>query len=239
MSDAAEFSAATFYVQEGSTLADTGWTQTSEIASVGTDAVSFVQFTGTGTFVAGDGLDLTGNTFSVNMGAGVAQLPTDEVGIHLYDAATGALVLTTDGTDRSTASGAALHLRLDAAGALSQTAAGLKISANAVTNDMLVNEFVNLAADAGTGSVDLGSTVTVNGTATQGIDTSVAGGVFTITAKDATSSQKGVASFFLARRDEDVAVAVGGHARYESGFFHLFQQPRRTVVADAQMALHQ
>jgi hypothetical protein len=60
---------------------------------------------------------------------------------------------------------------------------------------MLVNEFVNLAADAGTGSVDLGATVTVNGTATQGIDTSVAGGVFTITAKDATSSQKGVASF--------------------------------------------
>jgi hypothetical protein len=195
MSDAAEFSAATVYVQEGSTLADTGWTQTSEIASVGTDAVSFVQFTGAGTFVAGVGLDLTGNTFSVNMGAGVAQLPTDEVGIHLYDAATGALVLTTDGTDRSTASGAALHLRLDAAGALSQTAAGLKISANAVTNQMLVNEFVNLAADAGTGSVDLGATVTVNGTATQGIDTSVAGGVFTITAKDATSSQKGVASF--------------------------------------------
>lgn len=195
MSDAAEFSAATVYVQEGSTLADTGWTQTSEIAAVGTDAVSFVQFTGSGTFVAGVGLDLTGNTFSVNMGAGISQLPSDEVGIHLHDAATGALVLTTDGSDRSTASGAALHLRLDAAGALSQTAAGLKISANAVTNDMLVNEFVNLAANAGTGSVDLGSTVTVNGTATQGIDTSVAGGVFTITAKDATSSQKGVASF--------------------------------------------
>lgn len=195
MSDAAEFSAATVYVQEGSTLADTGWTQTSEIASVGTDAVSFVQFTGAGTFVAGVGLDLTGNTFSVNMGAGVAQLPTDEVGIHLYDAEYGALVLTTDGADRSTASGAALHLRLDAFGALAQTAAGLKISANSVTNDMLVNGSVNLAADAGTGSVDLGATVTVNGTATQGIDTSVAGGVFTITAKDATSSQKGVASF--------------------------------------------
>lgn len=195
MSDAAEFSAATVYVQQGSSLADTGWTQTAEVASVGTDSVTFVQFTGAGTFVAGVGLDLTGNTFSVNLGAGVAQLPTDEVGIDLYEVSTGALVLTTDGSDRSTATGAKLHLRLDAAGALAQTADGLKIDANSVTNDMLVNEFVNLAADAGTGSVDLGSTVTINGAATQGIDTSVTAGVFTVTAKDATSTQKGVASF--------------------------------------------
>lgn len=195
MSDAVEFSAATVYVQEGTTLADTGWTQTAEVASVGTDSVTFVQFTGAGTFVAGVGLDLTGNTFSVNLGAGIAQLPSDEVGVDLYDASTGALVLTTDGSDRSTATGAKLHLRLDPTGALSQTSAGLKITADSVTNDMLVNEFVNLAADAGTGSVNLGSTVTVSGTAAQGIDTSVSGGTFTVTAKDASSTQKGVASF--------------------------------------------
>lgn len=195
MSDAAEFSAATVYVQEGTTQADTGWTQTGEVAAVGTDAVTFVQFTGAGTFVAGVGLDLTGNTFSVNMGAGIAQLPSDEIGIDLHDATTGALVLTSDGSDRSTATGAKLHLRLDSAGALSQTADGLKITANAVTNDMLVNEFVNLSADSGTGSVDLGSTITVSGTSTQGIDTSVSGSGITVTAKDATSSQKGVASF--------------------------------------------
>lgn len=195
MSDAAEFSAATVYVQEGTTQADTGWTQTGEVAAVGTDAVTFVQFTGAGTFVAGVGLDLSGNTFSVNMGAGISQLPTDEVGIHLHDAATGALVLTTDGTDRSTAAGAALHLRLDAAGALSQTADGLKITADAVTNDMLVNEFVNLTADAGTGSVELGSNMTIGGSSVQGIETSVTGAGFTITATDASTSQKGVASF--------------------------------------------
>ena len=195
MSDAAEFSAATVYVQEGTSQADTGWTQTSEVASVGTDSVTFVQFTGNGTFVAGVGLDLTGNTFSVNLGAGIGQLPTDEVGIHLHDAATGALVLTTDGVDRSTATGAALHLRLNAAGALAQDVDGLKIAANSVTNDMLVNEFISLAGDTGTGSVDLGSTITVSGTTAQGIETSVAAGEFTITALDASTTQKGVASF--------------------------------------------
>lgn len=195
MSDAAEFSAATVYVQEGTSQADTGWTQTSEVASVGTDSVTFVQFTGNGTFVAGVGLDLTGNTFSVNLGAGIGQLPTDEVGIHLHDAATGALVLTTDGVDRSTATGATLHLRLNAAGALAQDVDGLKIAANSVTNDMLVNEFISLAGDTGTGSVDLGSTITVSGTTAQGIKTSVAAGEFTITALDASTTQKGVASF--------------------------------------------
>lgn len=199
MSDAAEFSAATVYVQEGSTLADTGWTQTAEVATVGTDSVSFVQFTGAGTFVAGVGLGLDGNTFSVNLGAGVAQLPSDEVGIDLHDATTGALVLTTDGADRSTATGAKLHLRLDAAGALSQTADGLKITADSVTNAMLVNEFVSLAADAGTGSVDLGATVTVSGDSGQGIETSVTGSTFSVTATDASTTQKGVASFDTAQ----------------------------------------
>ena len=199
MSDAAEFSAATVYVQEGSTLADTGWTQTAEVATVGTDSVTFVQFTGAGTFVAGVGLGLDGNTFSVNLGAGVAQLPSDEVGIDLHDATTGALVLTTDGSDRSTATGAKLHLRLDAAGALSQTAAGLKISVNSVSNDMLVNEYVSLSADSGTGSVDLGTVLTVAGDSVQGIETSVTGSTVTVSATDASTTQKGVASFDTAQ----------------------------------------
>lgn len=195
MNDAAEFSSAAVYVQQGTVGAETGWNQTAEVSAVGTDSVTFVQFTGAGTFVAGVGLDLSGNTFSVNLGAGVAQLPSDEVGIDLYNPTQGALVLTTDGSDRSTATGAKLDLRLDAAGALEQTADGLKIAANSVTNAMLVNEFINLSADAGTGSVDLGATITVSGASTQGIDTSVTNSGFTVTAKDASTTQKGVASF--------------------------------------------
>lgn len=199
MDGAAEFSAATVYVQEGTVGADTGWTQTAEVSTVGTDAVSFVQFTGSGTFDAGAGLALDGNSFSVKFGAGIAQLPTDEVGIHLFDADTGALALTSNGSDRSTAAGATLQLRLDAAGALSQTADGLKITANSVTNAMLVNEFVSLAADSGTGSVDLGATATVAGDSVQGIETSVSGSTFTVTATDASTTQKGVASFDTAQ----------------------------------------
>ena len=44
---------------------------------------------------------------------------------------------------------------------------------------------------------------------------------------------------FAARRNDDVAVAVGAHAGYEPGFLHLFQQPRGAVVTNAQVALHQ
>ena len=44
---------------------------------------------------------------------------------------------------------------------------------------------------------------------------------------------------FVALGNDEVAVAVGGHAGYESGFLHLFQQAGGAVVADAQVALHE
>lgn len=202
MDTASEFSGATVFVQEGSTQADTGWTQTSEVTTVGTDPVTWVQFTGAGTYNAGIGLSLTGNTFNVNLGAGIAQLPSDEVGIDLYDGANGALILTADGSTRSANSGDKLYLLLDPAGALGQTSAGLKINATSVTNAMLVNSSVTLNPDGGgTGSLALGGTLNLFGTAAQGITTTATGSTFTITASNATSAasagaaQKGVSSF--------------------------------------------
>src|SRR5476649_2862364 len=40
-------------------------------------------------------------------------------------------------------------------------------------------------------------------------------------------------------RHQDFPVAVRLHRRDDTAIFHLFKQTRRTVVADAQMALHQ
>ena len=66
MDVSAEFPNATVYVSQGSTLADTGWTQVNDSITVGTSAVSFVQFSGSGTYTAGQGLTLTGNTFALS-----------------------------------------------------------------------------------------------------------------------------------------------------------------------------
>ena len=59
------------FVAGGSTYADTGWVQTETVTTLGTDPISWTQFSGAGTYVAGNGLTLTGNSFSINTGVTV------------------------------------------------------------------------------------------------------------------------------------------------------------------------
>jgi len=213
MDDASDFDAATVFVTEGTVNADSGWTQNAEVTTVDTDPVTFVQFTGSGTYSAGTGLGLSGNTFNVNLGAGIVELPTDEVGIDLYDAANGAIILTTTGTNRTTVTGAKLHLLLPAGSGLTQDSTGLYVPADGITNAMLANDSVTLNADSGTGTLALGQTLLVAGDSVQGINTSVTGQTVTVTAADASSSQKGVASFAVGDftvTAGNVVIAAGG-----------------------------
>ena len=94
--------------------------------------------------------------------------------------------------------GGQLTFVLDTGSGLEQSATGLKISADGVTNAMLLNDFITLDADTGTGSVALGGTLNVIGTALQGVSTTTSGGDITITVADATTTTKGVASFATA-----------------------------------------
>ena len=55
------------FVSAGTTYASTGWVQTLKPATIGTDAISFTQFSGSGTYLAGAGITLTGNTFSADV----------------------------------------------------------------------------------------------------------------------------------------------------------------------------
>jgi hypothetical protein len=69
---AAEIDPGDFVFVSGGTVNDnTGWVQTQTVTTLGTDPIVFSQFSGAGTYLAGNGLTLTGNTFSINTGTTV------------------------------------------------------------------------------------------------------------------------------------------------------------------------
>jgi hypothetical protein len=57
------------FVTHGTNYANTGWVMAEAVTTIGTDPVPFIQFSGAGTYLAGNGLDLAGSTFSVNVAA--------------------------------------------------------------------------------------------------------------------------------------------------------------------------
>jgi hypothetical protein len=61
-----ELVSAFVFVEQGSTLADTGWVCTVDAGgTLGTTAVTWAQFSGAGTYTAGTGLTLSGGQFSI------------------------------------------------------------------------------------------------------------------------------------------------------------------------------
>jgi hypothetical protein len=68
----AEIPAAFTFVEQGTVNADTGWVSTADQGgTLGTTAVTWVQFSGAGQVVSGAGLTKTGNTIDVGQGAGI------------------------------------------------------------------------------------------------------------------------------------------------------------------------
>jgi hypothetical protein len=63
---AAEMASGDFtFVSNGTLYANTGWVQTDPVTVVGTSPVTWIQFSGSGTYTAGTGLTLTGTQFSI------------------------------------------------------------------------------------------------------------------------------------------------------------------------------
>jgi hypothetical protein len=110
-----EFPSAAIFVSEG-TAADTGWTCTDNAVTLGTTAITFVQFTGLGSVTAGAGLTKTGNTLDVNVGNGV-QISSDAVAVKLAATNPGLSFDGSGGLQQVLASSSGLEL----------TATGLKI----------------------------------------------------------------------------------------------------------------
>jgi hypothetical protein len=55
------------FVQEGTQYADTGWVQTETVVTIDVSPIRFLQFSGAGSYSAGDGLNLNGTVFSVDV----------------------------------------------------------------------------------------------------------------------------------------------------------------------------
>lgn len=53
------------FVQEGTQFGNTGWVETETTVSIGSSAIVFLQFSGAGSYTAGDALDLIGGEFNV------------------------------------------------------------------------------------------------------------------------------------------------------------------------------
>ena len=149
----ADLEGAAVFVISGSTYDNTCWVQSTH-SLTGFAGQQWVQFSGGGAYSAGDGLALTGTTFSVNMGAGITTLPSDEVGIDVESDI--ALQLTSIEADGQ------LTLVLREGRGLEQNSAGLGIAWGGVSNTMLVNSFITFAGNTGTSDVELGGILIVS-----------------------------------------------------------------------------
>jgi hypothetical protein len=77
----AEVPGAFVFVEQGTTNADTGWVSSADAGgTLGTTAVTWIQFAAAGQVIAGAGLTKTGNTLDVGAGTGIS-VAADTVGI--------------------------------------------------------------------------------------------------------------------------------------------------------------
>lgn len=149
------------FVEEGTANADNGYVLVSDGAiTVGTSAMVWEQFSGAGQIIAGAGIQKNGNELFLNFGAGVVELPSDEVGLDLRT--DGALFLTTDGAADSTDTAAQLSVKLDG-NTLSKSSSGLRVSTS-VINDISTNTTDITALQTEVDAIEVGAGLSTSGT---------------------------------------------------------------------------
>lgn len=141
------------FIESGSTQADQGFVCTSDSGSavVGTNSLAFTQFSGSGSFTAGDGLDLTGTTFSADIKAnsGVV-ISGGEIALDLdASSITGSLGIADGGTNATSASAARTNLGL-AIGSDIQSHSGILDDVAATTQAANKGIFFDTANSAAT-----------------------------------------------------------------------------------------
>lgn len=135
------------------------------------DGTNWADFGGLAGVTAGVGLTKTGNLIEVNLGAGIVQLPTDEVGIDVKPDGGLDIVDPTTGL-HSTLTDAVIAIKLDGVSMVTSSS-GLKIQANGVTATEIATSSISdgLQGAGGTAiTVKANTGITVTGSGV-GVDT--------------------------------------------------------------------
>lgn len=131
----ADASSVFVFISEGSTQADQGFVCSTDKGSavVGTNNLTFTQFSGSGSITAGDGLDKSGNEFSVDLKAnGGLVIESTELAVDLgATSITNTLAIANGGTGATSASAA-------------RTALGLVIGTNIQAFDQQLSDIAGL-----------------------------------------------------------------------------------------------
>ena len=151
MATGANAAGAFVFVEQGTVNAENGFTCTSDTGSavVGTNNLTFAQFSGAGQIIAGDGLDKSGNTLSVDLKAnGGLVIESTEIAVKLdASSITGTLAIGDGGTGATTATAALTALGLsnyaktlidDADAAAARTTLGLGSIATQAANSVSI-----------------------------------------------------------------------------------------------------
>jgi len=151
MATGANAAGAFVFVEQGTINAENGFTCTSDTGSavVGTNNLTFAQFSGAGQIIAGDGLDKSGNELSVDLKAnGGLVIESTELAVKLdASSITGTLAIGDGGTGATTASAALTALGLsnyaktlidDADAAAARTTLGLGSIATQAANSVAI-----------------------------------------------------------------------------------------------------
>ena len=116
LASGADASGAFVFVEQGTVNAENGFVCTSNKGSavVGTNNLTFAQFSGAGQVIAGNGLDKSGNTLSVDLKSnGGLVIESTEIAVDLSASSiTGTLAVSDGGTGSTSASGARSNLGL-------------------------------------------------------------------------------------------------------------------------------
>jgi hypothetical protein len=204
------------FVQDGTTYNDSGWVQTSVVVTIGTDPITFTQFSGAGSYTANTaaGLILNGTVFSAKVdGNANPTIAFDGAG-NLYVPANAAFTTPNVGAATGTSidlTGNVLAQNLNANALI--TGANLQITGNILTNNVTANVNITATGNLSGNNANVTNLLTVGGNAniTGNITANIANFSGNLTALNANLGNLATANYV------NVATQINGNIANFSG----------------------